>query len=47
MLRKFARIFVPRAAVLARPLQHLEMPAIRRSRARVIVPWCAVHVRPL
>ena len=33
-----ARLFVPRAVVLARPLQHLEVAAIRRVPARALVP---------
>ena len=35
------------AAVLTRPLQHLEMAAVCRSRARVHVPRAAVLARPL
>jgi hypothetical protein len=33
---------VPRAAVLARPLQHLEVAALRRVRARLLVPRVAL-----
>ena len=38
---------VPRAAVLARPLQHLEMAAPRRWCARQLVPRAVVLARPL
>ena len=38
---------VPRAAVRARPLQYLEMPALRRLTTRVCVPRRAVRARPL
>ena len=34
--REYARILVPRAAVRARPLQHLEVAVIRRERARYV-----------
>ena len=41
------RVLVPRAVVLARPLQHLEVAAQRRLLARVLVPRAAVLARPL
>ena len=37
----------PRAAVLARPLQHLEVATLRRGKARLLVPRAVVLVRPL
>ena len=43
--REFARLFVPRAAVLARPLQHLEVVALRRFPARLLVPRAVVRAR--
>jgi len=45
--RARARLPVPRAAVLARPLQRLEVAALRRVRARQLVPRAAVLARPL
>ena len=45
--RESARVLVPRAAVRARPLQHLETAAPRRSLARLLVPRAAVRARPL
>ena len=42
-----ARAFVPRAAVRAQPLQHLEVPAQSRRRARVPVPRPAVRAQHL
>ena len=50
--RDFARVLVPRAAVLARPLQRLRCgshrPFARRARARhVLVPRAVVLARPL
>ena len=38
---------VPRAVVLARPLQHLEVAALRRRLARLLVPRAVVLARPL
>ena len=38
---------VPRAAVLVRPLQHLEVAALRRIRARVLVPRAVALAQPL
>ena len=38
---------VPRAVVLAPPLQHLEVAALCRFRARPVVPRAAVHAHPL
>ena len=45
--RESARVLVPRAAVRARPLQHLETAAKRRVCARQLVPRAAVRARPL
>ena len=42
-----ARQLVPRAVVLAQPLQRLEVAALRRARARPIVPRAVVRARPL
>ena len=42
-----ARPTRPRAAVLARPLQHLEVATLRRPRARPLVPRAVVLARPL
>ena len=44
--RPRARPLVPRAVVLARPLQHLEVAALRRAHARP-VPRAVVLARPL
>ena len=44
--RQPERIVIPWTAVRAQPLQHLEVPAVRRRRAR-LVPRAAVRVRPL
>ena len=41
------RPLIPRAAVRARPLLHLEVPTGRRTRTRPLVPRAAVRVRPL
>ena len=41
------RILGKWAAVRARPLQHLEVPSLRRIRARVSVPQAVVLARPL
>ena len=39
--------FVTWAAIRVRPLQHLEMPALRRHRARKVVPRASACARPL
>ena len=44
MRRARARILIPRAAVLARPLQHLEVAAPRRVRALPVVPRAVVLI---
>ena len=45
--RPRARPLVPRAAVRARPTQHIEIPALRRVVARKLVPLAPVRARPL
>ena len=40
-------LLVPRAVVLARPLEHLQVAAQRRQRARRLVPRAVVLARPL
>ena len=45
--RSKARAPVLRAAVCARPLQHIEVFAYRRPGARCLVPWAAGRACPL
>jgi len=45
--RRSARPLVPRAAVRARPLQHLEVPALCRVLARPFAPWEVISAQPL
>jgi hypothetical protein len=42
-----ARLLVPRAAALACPLQHLEVPAVHRIPARTLVPREVILAQPL
>ena len=44
--RESARVLGPRAAVLARVFQHLELAVVRRERARPLVPRASVLARP-
>ena len=45
--RRVRRALVPRASIRVQPLQHLEVPSLRRLNARFRAPWTAVRACPL